>query len=146
MKKTNTYKIVKEKTDIEQMKVQNGADINKYVRKFYHEDIEIYESMFLVLLNRANITEGFVKISQGGTAGTVVDIKIIAKYAVDSLCSSVILCHNHPSGNIHPSQQDKNLTAKVKAALDFFDIQLLDHVIITGEHDKYYSFVENCLI
>ena len=94
-----------------------------------------------MLLNRANNTTGFAKISQGGTAGTVVDIKIIAKYAVDSLSSSVIICHNHPSGNKQPSDADLNITRKIKDALLLLDIKLVDHIIIT-END-FFSFADN---
>jgi len=92
-------------------------------------------------LDRANNTAGFAKISQGGTAGTVVDIKIIAKYAVESLSSSVIICHNHPSGNITPSEADINITKKIKDALLLFDIKLTDHIILS--ENNYYSFADN---
>ena len=87
------------------------------------------------------MTTGFAKISQGGTAGTVVDIKIIAKYAVDSLSTSVIICHNHPSGNKQPSDADLNITRKIKDALLLLDIKLIDHIIIT-END-FFSFADN---
>ena len=87
------------------------------------------------------MTTGFAKISQGGTAGTVVDIKIIAKYAVDSLSPKVIICHNHPSGNKQPSDADLNTTRRIKDALLLLDIKLIDHIIIT-END-FYSFADN---
>ena len=82
----------------------------------------------------------YAKISQGGTSATVVDPKIIAKYAVDDLCSSVILVHNHPSGNKEPSQPDKDLTKKIKTGLRMFDIGVLDHIITTK--DSYTSFAD----
>ena len=94
-----------------------------------------------MLLNRANNTTGFAKISQGGTAGTVVDIKIIAKYAVDSLSPNVIICHNHPSGDKRPSDADLNITRRIKDALLLLDVKLFDHIIIT-END-FYSFADN---
>ena len=146
MKKTykNTiseYSLKYTKTDIQKTQIKSSQNSVDVIRKFYFDDINIYESFFILLLNRANNTTGFAKISQGGTAGTVVDIKIIAKYAVESLSSAVIICHNHPSGNKQPSDADLNITRKIKDALLLLDIKLIDHIIIT-END-YYSFADN---
>jgi DNA repair protein RadC len=144
--KTNikTYTLQKHKTDIPMAQIKSSAHSEKYLRQFYETDIEIFESCFILALNRANNTEGYVKISQGGTAGTVVDIKIICKYAVDMLASSIILCHNHPSGAIIPSQQDLDLTYKIKNALLMMDITLMDHIILAKE--KYFSFADEGLL
>ena len=146
MKKTYKSKISEfslkyTKTDIQKTKVTTSESASNVIRKFYFDDINIYESFFILLLNRANNTTGFAKISQGGTAGTVVDIKIIAKYAVDSLSSSVIICHNHPSGDKRPSDADLNITRRIKDALLLLDVKLFDHIIIT-END-FYSFADN---
>ena len=146
MKKTykstiSEYSLKYTKTDIQKTKVTTSESASNVIRKFYFDDINIYESFFILLLNKANNTTGFAKISQGGTAGTVVDIKIIAKYAVESLSSSVIICHNHPSGNKQPSDADLNITRKIKDALSLLDIKLIDHIIIT-END-FYSFADN---
>ena len=92
-------------------------------------------------MNRANNTTGFAKISQGGTDGTYVDIKIIVKYAVEALSSAVIICHNHPSGNITPSEADINVTKKVKDVLLLLNIKLIDHIILS--ENTYYSFADN---
>jgi DNA repair protein RadC len=100
--------------------------------------------MFIMMLNRAGMVTSYAKISQGGTSGTVADPKIIAKYAVDDLCSSVILVHNHPSGNREPSEEDKYLTKRVKQGLSMFDIKLHDHVILTT--DGYTSLANEGLI
>jgi DNA repair protein RadC len=91
-----------------------------------------------------NTITGWVKISQGGTAGTVVEVKIIAKYAIDSLSNGVILVHNHPSGNTKPSDSDKDITNKVKNALELFEIKVLDHIIVTEAN--YYSFADEGII
>ena len=146
MKKTYKSKISEfslkyTKTDIQKTKVTTSESASNVIRKFYFDDINIYESFFILLLNRANNTTGFAKISQGGTAGTVVDIKIIAKYAVESLSSAVIICHNHPSGNKQPSDADLNITRRIKDALLLLDVKLFDHIIIT-END-FYSFADN---
>ena len=129
------------KSEIQKTKVTTSESAYSVIKKFYFDDINIYESFFILLLNRANNTTGFAKISQGGTAGTVVDIKIIAKYAVESLSSAVIICHKHPSGNKQPSDADLNITRKIKDALLLLDIKLIDHIIIT-END-FYSFADN---
>ena len=146
MKKTykstiSEYSLKYTKTDIQKTKITTSENAYSVIKKFYFDDINIYESFFILLLNRANNTTGFAKISQGGTAGTVVDIKIIAKYAVESLSSAVIICHNHPSGNKQPSDADLNITRKIKDALLLLDIKLIDHIIIT-END-FYSFADN---
>lgn len=99
-----------------------------------------YEEFWILLLNRANKVMSILKISTGGVAGTVMDSKIIMKAAIDSLASSIILCHNHPSGNIMPSQQDKNITQKVKQAGVIMDIPVLDHIIVT--ETGFYSFAD----
>ena len=146
MKKTykstiSEYSLKYTKTDIQKTKVTTSESASNVIRKFYFDDINIYESFFILLLNRANNTTGFAKISQGGTAGTVVDIKIIAKYAVESLSSAVIICHNHPSGDKRPSDADLNITRRIKDALLLLDVKLFDHIIIT-END-FYSFADN---
>ena len=146
MKKTykstiSEYSLKYTKSEIQKTKITTSESAYSVIKKFYFDDINIYESFFILLLNKANNTTGFAKISQGGTAGTVVDIKIIAKYAVESLSSSVIICHNHPSGNIKPSEADINITKKIKDALLLLDISLTDHIIIT-END-FYSFADN---
>ena len=146
MKKTykNTiseYSLKYTKSEIQKTKVTTSESASNVIRKFYFDDINIYESFFILLLNRANNTTGFAKISQGGTAGTVVDIKIIAKYAVESLSSAVIICHNHQSGNIKPSEADINITKKIKDALLLLDISLTDHIILS--ENNYYSFADN---
>lgn len=135
------YSLKYTKTDIQKTKVTTSESASNVIRKFYFDDINIYESFFILLLNSQNNTTGFAKISQGGTAGTVVDIKIIAKYAVDSLSPNVIICHNHPSGNKQPSDADLNITRRIKDALLLLDIKLIDHIIIT-END-FYSFADN---
>ena len=146
MKKTykstiSEYSLKYTKSEIQKTKITTSESASNVIRKFYFDDINIYESFFILLLNSQNNTTGFAKISQGGTAGTVVDIKIIAKYAVDSLSPKVIICHNHPSGNKQPSDADINITKKIKDALSLLDIKLIDHIIIT-END-FYSFSDN---
>ncbi len=103
-----------------------------------------YEEFWILLLNRSNKIIERQKISQGGVSGTVIDIKMILKSAVEKLASSIILCHNHPSGNLKPSEADINITNKLKEAAAIMDIKMLDH-IITG-NERYYSFADEGII
>lgn len=116
---------------------QIGYDI---IRKFYSDDIEIYESFFILLLNRSNTCIGFAKISQGGCVGTVIDVKIISKFVVDTFATGIILAHNHPSGNISPSPQDIALTKRIKEAMNIFDVRVIDHLILGN--NSYYSMAD----
>jgi DNA repair protein RadC len=87
---------------------------------------------------------GKKRVSVGGVAGTVVDPKVIFKLALDQLASSIILCHNHPSGNLQPSQQDINITKKLREGARFLDIIISDHIIIGNK--AYFSFADKGLI
>jgi DNA repair protein RadC len=129
---TPRYELRKLQSDFPAVTIKSSEDACDFIKKFYSDDIEIFESFFILLLNRANTTIGYAKISQGGLTGTVVDIRIVAKYAVDSLATSVILAHNHPSGNLKPSPEDIRLTAKIKEGLKFLDIEVHDHLILTA--------------
>ena len=141
---TKKFEIKSNETEFPKVKISSSKDAADFIRKFYSDDIEIYESFFLLLLNRANNTVGYAKISQGGITGTVVDTKIIAKYIIDTLSSAVILAHNHPSGALKPSQADIQVTKKITKVLEMVDSKVLDHVILTDEGE--YSFADNGLI
>ena len=143
-KKSIEFKLVSEKRDFPIVKIRTSNDAYQYAKNLYADNIDIYESSFIILVNRAHNAIGYAKISQGGVNGTVVDQRIICKYAIDSLCSAVILIHNHPSGNLHPSREDDNLTKSVKQCLELFNIQLLDHMILSD--CGYYSYSEECRI
>lgn len=99
-----------------------------------------HEEFWVLLLSRANKVLDRVRVSQGGVTGTVTDVKIIIRAAVEKLASAIIVVHNHPSGNPKPSNKDIAITEKLKQAVDFFDITLLDHLIITDS--KCYSFAD----
>lgn len=103
-----------------------------------------YEELWCVFLNRGNSIIGKSQIGSGGVTGVVADPKKIFLQALELLATSIILCHNHPSGNLKISEPDKSLTNKVKEAGKLLDIQLLDHVIIGG--NKFVSFAEEGLI
>jgi DNA repair protein RadC len=134
----------KTQTELPKISISNSKNAYDFIKQFYSDDLEIFESFFILLLNRANQTIAYAKISQGGVAGTYVDVKLIAKYAVDCLASSVILAHNHPSGNKLPSEGDMLITNKAKEGLKLLDINIQDHLIITT--NDYYSFADNYIL
>jgi DNA repair protein RadC len=101
----------------------------------------LHEEFWILFLNRSNKVINRMKLSQGGISGTVTDVRIIMKQAVECLASGIIVCHNHPSGNLNPSESDSKITQKIKEAGNLMDIQLLDHLIISDK--DYYSFADN---
>ena len=105
------------------------------------EEIELRESFKILLLNRANKVKGIYTISEGGVAGTVVDAKLIFSVALKTMTNGIILCHNHPSGNLKPSQADRDITSKIRKAAESLDINILDHLILSP-FGSYYSFAD----
>jgi DNA repair protein RadC len=103
-----------------------------------------HEEFWILFLNRSNRVINRMKVSQGGISGTVTDVRMIMKKAIESLASGIIVCHNHPSGNLKPSESDTKITRKIKDAGNLMDIQLLDHLIISEK--DYYSFADNGLL
>ena len=103
-----------------------------------------HEEFWVLLLNRGNQILERVNISKGGVSQTVVDSKIIFKMAIDKLASSIILCHNHPSGNLKPSDADIQLTKKLKEAGRILDLPILDHLIFAD--NTYFSFADEGLL
>jgi DNA repair protein RadC len=103
-----------------------------------------HEQFWIILLNRRNAVMKKFQVSSGGVSGTVADPKMIYKTALEYLASSVILVHNHPSGNLKPSQSDIALTQKLKNAGAFLDLPILDHIIFTD--NGYFSFADQSML
>ncbi len=103
-----------------------------------------HEEFWVLFLNRSHKVIDKQKISQGGIHSTVVDTKLILKYAIEKLASGIILCHNHPSGNIKPSKLDIEMTNKISKAIEYIDTKLLDHIIISDK--VYFSFADEGLL
>ena len=103
-----------------------------------------HEEFWILFLNRSNRVIDKTKLSQGGISGTVTDVRIIMKKAIEYLASGIIVCHNHPSGNLNPSDSDTRITQKIKESGSLMDIQLLDHLIISG--NDFFSFADNGLL
>ena len=103
-----------------------------------------HEEFWVLFLNNANKVLFKMQLSKGGLTGTLVDSRIIFKKAVELLATGIILCHNHPSGKLNPSESDKNLTQKIKRSGEALDIKVLDHLIITEK--DYFSFADSKLL
>lgn len=104
-----------------------------------------HEEFWILLLNRANEVLAKINVSKGGTTGTVVDGKIIMKHAIEMpRCCGIVLAHNHPSGNLRPSEADIKITHKLREIAAFIDINLVDHIIV-GEN-AYYSFADEGML
>ncbi len=127
---------------VEKSVINGSKDVFNYFIAIT-EDYQ-YEGFWVLLLNRANKIIKHVQISEGGVSGTVADPKKIFRLSIENGASGIILCHNHPSGNIKPSEQDLKLTKKISEGGKLLDINVLDHTII-GEN-SYFSFADENLI
>ena len=128
------------------VKILNSQDAYQILYRLYDNDIiEYQEQFFLLLLNRANAVLGWIKLSAGGTSGTVVDPKIVFTLALQTNACGIILSHNHPSGNIQPSQSDIDLTKNINKSGRMLEIKLLDHLIISPD-EKFYSFADEGIL
>ena len=119
--------------------VKDSKEIAGYLQAMLRD--HHHEVFAVVFLNRGNKITHFEIVSQGGITGTVADPRIILKKALQEDAVSLILCHNHPSGNLKPSRVDQELTSKITEAAKYFDIAVLDHIIVS--EDGYYSFADD---
>jgi DNA repair protein RadC len=126
----------------EKLKVVTSSDVAAIFKPLL-SDLS-HEEFWVLLLNRNNLVIDKMLVSQGGLSGTVIDVRIILKSAIEKLASSIVLCHNHPSGNLIPSEADKDITKKIKEAGKHMDIPVIDHLIIAN--DLYFSFADEGLI
>ena len=125
----------------ERPKVINSRQVYSVLIGFWDKDqLEFIEQFQVMLLNRANRVLGICTVSTGGTSGTVVDSKLVFAAALKGNASSIILSHNHPSGNLSPSEQDRRLTQRMVEIGRALDLPVLDHLIVTPE--GYYSFAD----
>jgi DNA repair protein RadC len=127
---------------LEKSIVTSSADVASYLQTSL-KDYK-HEVFAVIFLNRANKINDFKIISEGGITGTVADPRIILKKALEEDAVSIILCHNHPSGSLKPSKADEELTHKIKEAAKYFDIKVLDHLIVSD--DGYYSFADEGIL
>ena len=124
------------------VKVSSSVDVYNFILNHWDDDtLDIQENVKMLLLNSSNTILGVYDVSRGGINSTVIDLRLVLSVALICLASSIILVHNHPSGNINPSEQDREFTKKIKSACKFLEIQLFEHIIIT-RYD-YFSFADN---
>jgi len=130
----------------ERLKVKSSKDAyDIFIENWDQDTIEHSEEFKLLLLNRSNSVLGIFPVSKGGLSGTITDVRLIYQAAIKANASGIIVCHNHPSGNLNPSESDTKITQKIKEAGNIIDVQLLDHLILTSGGD-YYSFADNGLL
>lgn len=124
--------------------ISSGNDAVKLIRRIWEDDIQYRERFYMVMLDRANKVIGFTLIGVGGSSAVTADVKMILQTALLTHAQAIIIAHNHPSGNLKPSQSDIHLTKRVKEGSDIMDITLIDHIILT--ENSYYSFAENGIL
>lgn len=125
-------------------RINASRDAENIFRANWSDDMELLEEFLVLFLNRANQVTGLFRASRGGTCGTVVDVKIIFAAALKALACGIIVAHNHPSGNLQPSQADIDLTRKIRKAGEVLDITVLDHLILT--RNGFYSFADEGML
>lgn len=124
--------------------IRSSADSENCFRKVWSKRIQHIEEMYLLLIDRANQVTGYMKVSMGGVSSTLVDPKVIFQAALKANSSGIIIAHNHPSGNIRPSENDIRLTRRIREAAGFMEISFLDHLIMTKE--SYFSFADDGIL
>lgn len=120
--------------------IRSSKDVYDVLKEVFEECMDYQEKFVVLLLNRANKPLGYYVVSTGGVSSTIVDAKLVFSVALKALASSIILAHNHPSGNLRASQADIELGKKLKAGGKLLDIMVLDHLIITSR--GYYSMAD----
>jgi DNA repair protein RadC len=124
--------------------IRSSADAARIMATAFEGCMEHHEEMYALLLNRANRVMGITCIAKGGLSGITIDVRIVLQTALKASCSSILICHNHPSGSTLPSQEDKALTKKIKEGCHAVGLELSDHLIVTEE--SYTSFADEGLL
>ncbi len=124
------------------LSIHSSSQLFEYMAPWL-QDLE-YEEFWVVFLNRGNRILGYEKLFTGGMSGTVVDVRIVFRRALEMKCSAIIVLHNHPSGTLYPSEYDKQVTTRIKEGGKLLDINLYDHIIVGGV--SYFSFLDEGLL
>ena len=133
--------------DVKKYQIKQSSDVFTIAKELLNLDtVELSEESLCLYLNKAHNTMGWTRISQGGIAGTIMDPRLIFQKAILCGASALILIHNHPSCNLKPSDQDIDITKKIKEGARYFEISLLEHLIIAGDLKKYYSFADEGIL
>lgn len=134
----------KKKKTAKQTKISSSATAYDVFKSVFADNIEYKELFYIMLLDNGYNVLGVSRISEGGITGTLVDVRIVFQTVLKAHATAIVLCHNHPSGKLSPSEPDKNLTKKIKRGADFLDIKLVDHLIITEQ--SFFSFADERLL
>lgn len=126
---------------LKEQRIHTSSDSYRLAKPFYEPFMEHHEEFWVIMLSRRNSPLAFIKVSQGGLDGTVVDKRIIFQQAVLSNACAMILVHNHPSGNLNPSDADHRITKQMIEAGKLMEIPVIDHIILTSQ--SFYSFSDN---
>ncbi|MBA9073506.1 DNA repair protein RadC [Flavobacterium gossypii] len=130
---------------VDKVKLTDCTRVFKFILSKWDLDIiEFQEECKIILVNRANFVLGIYDLSKGGITGTVVDVRVILSVALKCNASGIILVHNHPSGNLKPSEADRKITRKLKESCNLLEISLIDHLIITRH--SFFSFAQDGLM
>lgn len=142
--KINEVEIVYKRKNSAKPKFNNSNQVYRILYPFFEDIIDHHESFKILLCDNNNRILGIHHLSEGGLTGTVVDIRIVAQSIILSNAKAVVIAHNHPSGNLKPSSQDKKITEKIKNMCELIEVNLLDHIILTS--DSYTSFLDECIL
>lgn len=143
--KVSEIKVSYSNANADKVKIKSSKDLYELVYNHWNHDLlELQEEVKLVLLNRANIVVGIYELSRGGISGCIVDIKLILGIAVKAIAASIVLVHNHPSGNLKESSADREITTRLNNACKIMEITLLDHLIISKH--GYLSFKDEGIL
>jgi len=136
-------KVIYQPTSIPNIAIKTSRDAySVFIKQYDLNTISLQESFFIIYLNQQNMVKGIHRLSVGGISSVLVDIRLILSIALKSASTGIILSHNHPSGNLKPSQQDMNITEKIRSCCKLLDIKLFDHLIISP-YDTYYSMADS---
>lgn len=134
------------RSTLKSFSITNSKEVGAMLFKNWDADtIGLHETFKILLLNRSNKVKGIYPLSHGGITGTLVDVRILFAIVLKTLSVSIILAHNHPSGQLKASEADRQLTQKIKKAATLFDVKVLDHIILAPD-GRYYSFADNGLM
>lgn len=129
----------------EKIRLSNFKETYQFILSHWDLNIiEYQEESKIILLNRSNMVLGIHQLSKGGISGTVVDLRIVLAIALKCNASGIILVHNHPSGNLQPSEADRKITRKLKEACDLLELSLIDHLIISKQ--ECFSFAQEGIL
>lgn len=137
------YRIIAIENELNEspVKIIHAESAEKFFRDKWGFDLQVQEACYAIFLDKANHIKGYTLVSLGGITGTVIDTRIILKFAIDLLATGLILAHNHPSGQTRPSDQDIRITKKINEACKLIELTLLDHIILTEK--EVYSMANN---